>query len=87
VNPRASLDDMEKRKLLTLPGLKLQPVASHYTDYAIPAPQNPSYLHIYILTLSMTTEVATGYASTVYYCYYYYYYYYLMIVKTETHVY
>jgi hypothetical protein len=41
VGPRASLD-VEKRKFLTLPGLELdpsvvQPVASRYTDYAIPA--------------------------------------------------
>jgi hypothetical protein len=44
-DPRASLDNMEKRKFLTLPGLKLcplaiQPVASRYPDYAIPAPHN-----------------------------------------------
>jgi hypothetical protein len=38
VDPRASLDDLEKRKFLTLPGLELQPVASRYTDYATPAP-------------------------------------------------
>jgi hypothetical protein len=43
VDPRA-LDDVEKRKFLNLPGLELrplavvQPVASRYTDYAIPAP-------------------------------------------------
>jgi hypothetical protein len=42
VGPRASLDDVEKRKFLTLPGLNsdpfvVQPVASRYTDYAIPA--------------------------------------------------
>jgi hypothetical protein len=40
---RAGLDDLEKRKFLTLPGLELRPlgrpaVASRYTDYAIPAP-------------------------------------------------
>jgi hypothetical protein len=34
---RAGLDDLEKRKFLTLPGLELQPVASRYTEYAIPA--------------------------------------------------
>jgi hypothetical protein len=40
----AGLDDLEKRKFLTLPGLDLRPlgrpatVASRYTDYAIPAP-------------------------------------------------
>jgi hypothetical protein len=38
VDPRAGLDDVEKRKFLTLTGLELQtpsvvqPVASHYTD-------------------------------------------------------
>jgi hypothetical protein len=37
VDPRASLDDVEKRKFLTLPGLELRPlgrpsVASSYTD-------------------------------------------------------
>jgi hypothetical protein len=41
VVPRADLDDLEKRKFLTLPGLELrpsvvQPVASRYTDSAIP---------------------------------------------------
>jgi hypothetical protein len=42
VDPRAGLDDVEKRKFLTLLGLShpslVQPVASRYTDYAIPAP-------------------------------------------------
>jgi hypothetical protein len=44
VDPRAGLDDMEKWKFFTLPGLELplplvvQPVASRYTDWAIPAP-------------------------------------------------
>jgi hypothetical protein len=42
VDLRAALDDLEKRKFLTLPGLELRPlgrpaVASRYTDYAIPA--------------------------------------------------
>jgi hypothetical protein len=35
-DPRAGLDDVKKKKLLNLPGLKLQPAASLYTDYAIP---------------------------------------------------
>jgi hypothetical protein len=43
VDPRAGLDDMEKRKFVTLPGLKLrpliiQPIASRYIDYATLAP-------------------------------------------------
>jgi hypothetical protein len=43
VDLKAGLDDLEKRKFLTLPGLELrpsvvQPVASRYTDYAISAP-------------------------------------------------
>jgi hypothetical protein len=37
VDPKASLD-VEKRKFLTLPVLELHPVARHYTDYTIPAP-------------------------------------------------
>jgi hypothetical protein len=42
VDPRAGLNDVEKRNFLTLPGLELRPlcrpaVASLYTDYAIPA--------------------------------------------------
>jgi hypothetical protein len=43
MNPRTGLDDVEKRRFLTVPGLELRPlgrpaVASRYTDYAIPAP-------------------------------------------------
>jgi hypothetical protein len=41
VDPRAGLDDVEKRKFLTLPGIEIRPpglaaVASRYTDWAIP---------------------------------------------------
>jgi hypothetical protein len=48
VDPRAGLDDMEK-KFLNLPGLELdpsvvQPIASRYTDYAVPDP----YVYLYI---------------------------------------
>jgi hypothetical protein len=44
VGPRAGLDDVEKRKFLTLLGLKLnpsviQPIAKHYTDCAILVPR------------------------------------------------
>jgi hypothetical protein len=39
VGPRAGLYGVEKRKFLTLPGLELRPpVASRYTDCAIPVP-------------------------------------------------
>jgi hypothetical protein len=43
VDPRPGLDDVEKRKFLTLPGLELdssvvQPVVSRYIDYSVPAP-------------------------------------------------
>jgi hypothetical protein len=46
---RAGLDDLEKEKFLTLPGLELRPlgrpaVASRYTDCAIPAPDILLYL-------------------------------------------
>jgi hypothetical protein len=56
VEPRAGLDDVEKRKFLTLPGLELdpsvvQPVASRYTDYAI------AILKLYI---SWISSVSTG---------------------------
>jgi hypothetical protein len=44
VDLRDDLDDLEKRKFLTLPGLEVrslvrQPVGSRYTNYAIPAPK------------------------------------------------
>jgi hypothetical protein len=40
VDPTAGLEDVEKRKFMTLPGLEfrpsvVQPVASRYTNYAI----------------------------------------------------
>jgi hypothetical protein len=42
---KIDLDNFEKRKFLTLLGLELQflgrqPIASHYTDLAIPAPMD-----------------------------------------------
>jgi hypothetical protein len=38
VDPRAYLDDVEKRKFLTRPGLELRPVTNRYADCAVPAP-------------------------------------------------
>jgi hypothetical protein len=42
MEPRAGLDDLDKRKFLIITGLELravvQPVASRCTDYATPAP-------------------------------------------------
>jgi hypothetical protein len=38
VGPRAGLDDVEKRKFFTLPGLEFQPVAIRKTDYVILVP-------------------------------------------------
>jgi hypothetical protein len=43
VDPRAGVDDVEKRKFLTPPGLELRPLfrparSSRCADYAIPAP-------------------------------------------------
>jgi hypothetical protein len=43
VDARTGLDDLERRKFLTLPGLELRPIScparsSRYTDYATPAP-------------------------------------------------
>jgi hypothetical protein len=51
VGPRACLDDVEKRKFLTMPELELlllyvQPVASRYTNCAIPALYNIEFLDI-----------------------------------------
>jgi hypothetical protein len=43
VGPRTDLEDMEERKFLPLTGLDplfFQPVASRYTDCAIPVPNN-----------------------------------------------
>jgi hypothetical protein len=58
VGPRAGLNDVERRKILPLPGLELrpaavQPVASRYTDCA-----NPT-LCTYVCVFS--TEIKTVY--------------------------
>jgi hypothetical protein len=51
VDPRTGLEELEKRKFLTLPGYRdsnsdpsVQPVASRYIDYATPAPLRSSTL-------------------------------------------
>jgi hypothetical protein len=48
VDPRAGLEEVEKRKFLTLPGPELhpsvvQPVGSRYTEYAIQISQEEYY--------------------------------------------
>jgi hypothetical protein len=73
VGPRVGLDNVEKRKFLTLPGLELQPVASRYTDCATPAPT------LYIMALPKTgndtevfwsnCDVKIGFFSIVKKCY------------------
>jgi hypothetical protein len=50
VDPRARLDDVEKRKFLTLQELEIrpsviQPVAGRYIDYVIPAGKLYIYVH------------------------------------------
>jgi hypothetical protein len=40
VGPRADMEDVEKRKILPLPGLELQPVVSRYTDWSPSASQS-----------------------------------------------
>jgi hypothetical protein len=44
VDPSAGLDDLEKRKFLTLPGIELRP-PSRYIDCASPAPVTEGYLY------------------------------------------
>jgi hypothetical protein len=47
VGPRAGLDDVEKRKNLTLPGLEIwplgRPAQSCYTDCAVPTPRRSAW--------------------------------------------
>jgi hypothetical protein len=48
VGPRAGLDDIEKRKFLTLPGLELRPVgrpARNQSLYQLRYPRFPEKLH------------------------------------------
>jgi hypothetical protein len=51
VGPKVSLDDVEKVKFLTLPGLErvVQPIGSRYTDCAIPP---PSHILSYIVKIN-----------------------------------
>jgi hypothetical protein len=58
VSPRTGLDDVEGRKILLLPGLNsdtsaIHPVASHYTNCAIPA-------HLCIMLLSILRIIIVG---------------------------
>jgi hypothetical protein len=64
VDPRAGLADMEKWKFLTPPGLNsdpsvVQPVASRYTDWAIPAPptDNISFANVAKFKYFGTTRI------------------------------
>jgi hypothetical protein len=63
VDPRAGLDDMEKWKLLPLSGLELppllvvQPVASRYTDWAIPAPRAMTVVNINMTNLYFRRKI------------------------------
>jgi hypothetical protein len=69
VDPRADRDDVKKKKFLNLPGLELrpsvlQPVASRYADYAIPAPK------FYIITvLNMMCRFRENYLCSEHKCY------------------
>jgi hypothetical protein len=68
VNSGAGLDDVEKRNFLTLSGLEfrplvVQPVASRYTDWAIPAPCVSATLTIKILRFSHSLYLRILYGS------------------------
>jgi hypothetical protein len=71
VGPRADLEAVEKRKFLTLPGLKLRPLgspASCYTDYAILAPFKPQgklkNSHTILLATCFILVSCLAYSST-----------------------
>jgi hypothetical protein len=51
VDPRSGLDDVDKRKFLTVPGLEIQPVASRYTDYVVPALMSHSTRYNYFVVV------------------------------------
>jgi hypothetical protein len=59
VNPRTGLDDVEKRKFLTLPGLKLRPLGRPARSQSLYRQRYPDsliiciciYIYIYILVV------------------------------------
>jgi hypothetical protein len=60
VDLRAGLDDLQKRKFFTLPGLELRPLgrpARSYAEYAIPAPHFVLYKFYYNLRFGALTAV------------------------------
>jgi hypothetical protein len=62
VDPRVGVDDVEKRKFLTLPALELRPIwrsASRYTDYAMPAPSCMDLLRKIKKDLRIASALAT----------------------------
>jgi hypothetical protein len=69
VDPRAGLDDMEKWKFFTLPGLELplplivQPVASRYTDWAIPESQPVLNIKPILSSRVLNIFIATEYSD------------------------
>jgi hypothetical protein len=67
VGPRTGLDDVEKRKFLTLPGLEsnllaVQPTASRCTDRAIPSP-NLFVMTTIIIIIIHTTGTSSSSSS------------------------
>jgi hypothetical protein len=56
VDPRAGLDDVKKRKFLTISGI-VQTAVSRYTDYAIPAPIRPYNCETFEALISLETVV------------------------------
>jgi hypothetical protein len=71
VDPRAGLDDVEKRKFFALPGLEkcdpsvVQPVASRYTDDAIPERRH-SKRHSESLETCLISSTVFSHISSVY---------------------
>jgi hypothetical protein len=64
VGPRTGLDDVERTQILALPGLEfdpsaVQPVASLYTDCAIPA--SVIIIIIIIITTTQTHKMEVAY--------------------------